>query len=327
VLDSRLATRRAALRTLSALALARCTSVAPSVLAQRSALTMNTRIVTHVAPALRQANTGFLVARLAEAMFGRGSLDPFIAGDEFSMAHPVFAPHPHAGFSAVTWMFEDGDGAFTNRDTFSDPRSVQIEPGALHWTAAGRGMVHEEVPTISGRAAHGVQLFVDLPRTLKQAPPEAHHASARDIPVVPYERARVRVVTGAHGAVRSALAVPTEVTLLDVLMDARAKLTHRAPATHNALVWVRRGAVKVNDTLVRAHSVARLAPSSELQREEIHLEAVDPKSELVIMHGRPLGQPVLSHGPFVGASAEELRAYVERYQRGEMGSLVPSFSR
>lgn len=288
---------------------------------------MNTRVVTRVAPALRQANTGFLIARLAEASFGRGSLDPFIAGDEFSMAYPVFAPHPHAGFSAVTWMFEDGDGAFTNRDTFSAERSVQIEPGAIHWTAAGRGMLHEEVPTVPGRAAHGIQLFVDLPRTQKQAPPAAHHASAADIPVVAHDRARVRVVVGAHHGTRAVITTPTEVTLLDVSMDAGGKLAHTAPADHNVLVWVRRGSVKLDDSVVSTHSIARLAPTTEAHRDQLVLEGLDPKSELVIMHGRPLGQPILAHGPFVGATPEELRAYVERYQRGEMGSLEPSFSR
>lgn len=288
---------------------------------------MNTRVVTAVAPALRQANTGFLIARLAETLFGRGSLDPFIAGDEFSMAHPVFAPHPHAGFSAVTWMFEDGDGDFTNRDTFSDPSTVQIEPGALHWTAAGRGMVHEEVPTVPGRGAHGIQLFVDLPRTQKQAAPSAHHASRADIAVVSHDRARVRVVTGSHGDVRSALAVPTEVTLLDVHMERGATVQHRAPAAHNALVWVRRGAAKVNGALVSTHAIARLAPSPEPHRDLIELEAIDPRTELVVMHGQPLGQPILAHGPFVGSTEEELRGYVQRYQRGEMGSLAPSFTR
>lgn len=288
---------------------------------------MNTRVVTAVAPALRQANTGFLIGRLAETLFGRGSLDPFIAGDEFSMAHPVFAPHPHAGFSAVTWMFEDGDGAFNNRDTFSTPSTVSIEPGALHWTAAGRGMIHEEVPAIPGRAAHGIQLFVDLPRAHKQAAPAAHHASRDAIAVVAHDRARVRVVTGSHGDVRSPLTIPTEVTLLDVLMERGAKVTHHAPAAHNALVWVRRGAAKVNGATVVAHAIARLAPSGEPQRERIELEAIDPSTELVVMHGAPLGQPILAHGPFVGSTEEELRGYVLRYQRGEMGSLAPSFSR
>ncbi len=283
------------------------------------------RTVTAVARALRQPGPGFLVARLSESMFGLGGLDPFIAGDEFVMGEPTFPPHPHAGFSAVTWMFEDGDGAFTNRDTFS-PGPVQIEPGALHWTAAGRGMLHEEVPTVPGRAAHGIQLFVDLPRALKQAPPRALHAARSDVSVAGADGARVRVVLGAHGAVRSALAPPTPVTLLDVALDRGARVVHRAPADENVLVWVRRGAARVNGADVAAHHAARLAPGDS-PADVVAIDGVDARTELAVLHGRPLGQPLLAHGPFVGSSPEELRGYVERYQRGEMGRLAPSFRR
>lgn len=283
------------------------------------------RSLTAVAEAGRQPGHSFLVARLSDSMFGRGGLDPFIAGDEFLMGEPTFPPHPHAGFSAVTWMFDDGDGAFTNRDTFS-ASAVQIDPGAFHWTAAGRGMMHEEVPTTPGRAAHGLQLFVDLPARLKQAAPRALHLSRDEVAVARSERATVRVLAGRHGEVRSALAPPTEVTLLDAALERGGQVTHRAPSSDNVLVWVRRGAAKVNGARVAAHQVARLAPEAG-PADEVVLEGEDDRTELIVLQGRPLGQPVVAHGPFVGSSQEEVRGYIERYQRGEMGRLAPSFVR
>jgi len=314
--------RKALLAVVSAVAGA-CTPTPPRFERRRD-LTMN-RSVTAVAEAARQPGHSFLVARLSESMFGRGGLDPFIAGDEFLMGEPTFPPHPHAGFSAVTWMFEDGDGAFTNRDTFS-PSAVQIDPGALHWTAAGRGMMHEEVPTTPGRAAHGLQLFVDLPAALKQSAPGALHLSRDEVTVARSERARVRVLAGAHADARSALAPPTAVTLLDAALDRGGRVTHRAPPSDNVLVWVRRGAVRVNGSRVAAHQVARLAPEPG-PGDEIVLEGEDDRTELIVLQGRPLRQPVIAHGPFVGASREEVRGYIERYQRGEMGRLPPSFTR
>ncbi len=281
------------------------------------------RTVTAVVPALRQPGSSFLVARLSESMFGRGGLDPFIAGDEFLMGEPTFAPHPHAGFSAVSWMFEDGDGAFTNRDTFS-AGPAQIEPGDLHWTAAGRGMMHEEIPTVRGRAAHGVQLFVDTPRAEKQSAPRAARSERAQVPVVQHEGARVRVVSGAHHDSRAPFDAPLPVTLLDAALDRGGRFAHRAPSSENVLVWVRRGAARVNGALVSAHHVARLAPGDS-PADEVSIDGVDPRTELVVMHGRPLGQPLIAHGPFVGSSEAELRGYVERYQRGEMGRLAPSF--
>ncbi len=283
------------------------------------------RSITAVADAFRQPGHSFLVARLSDSMFGPGGLDPFIAGDEFVMGEPTFPPHPHAGFSAVTWMFEDGDGAFTNRDTFS-ASPVQIDPGALHWTAAGRGMMHEEVPTVPGRAAHGLQLFVDLPVALKHAAPAALHLSRGEVSIARSERAQVRVLAGRHVDARSALAPPTEVTLLDATLERGAQVTHQAPSTDNVLVWVRRGAARVNGTRVTAHQVARLAPEPGLA-DALRLEGEDDRTELIVLQGRPLRQPRFAHGPFVGSSPEEVRRYVERYQRGEMGRLAPSFVR
>lgn len=191
-------------------------------------------------------------------------------GGVSTCSSPTFPPHPHAGFSAVTWMFEDGDGAFRNRDTFSGA-DARIEPGAIHWTAAGRGMLHEEVPEVPGRASHGIQLFVDLPAALKHGDPAALHLASSAVQAVLHEGARVRVVVGAHHGVTSPLA-PT-----------------RSPA------------------------------------RALRVEGVDGDTELVVLHGRPLGQPVIFHGPFVGTSREEVRGYADDYQRGRMGHLAPSF--
>jgi redox-sensitive bicupin YhaK (pirin superfamily) len=281
------------------------------------------REVTLVARAQENRAVPFLVTRLSEATLGRGALDPFLAGDEFVMRDPTFPPHPHAGFSAVTWMFEDGEGAFRNRDTFSGA-DARIEPGAIHWTAAGRGMIHEEVPEMPGRASHGIQLFVDLPAALKHGDPAALHLASSAVRSVLHEGARVRVVVGAHHGVTSSIVPPTAVTLLDARLERGGAFDHDVAPEENVLVWVRRGSAKVNGTRVDARSVARLAPTRAPARA-LRIDGVDEVTELVVMHGRPLGQPVIFHGPFVGTSSEEVRGYVEAYQRGRMGHLAPSF--
>ena len=89
-------------------------------------------------------------------------LDPFMGIDHAWMSAPTFPPHPHAGFSAVTYLFLDSETGIANRD--SQGNSTLIEPGGLHWTAAGRGVVHEENPAVLGRTAHLLQIFVNLPR-------------------------------------------------------------------------------------------------------------------------------------------------------------------
>lgn len=115
--------------------------------------------VRHTAIALVDNGRGFTSYGLFDQL---GSLDPFINLTDFRMLLPYFPAHPHAGFSVMTYMFEDSGGAFINRDSYGD--HSRIEPGALHWTQAGRGNQHEEVPEVPGEDCHGLQTDVGRPR-------------------------------------------------------------------------------------------------------------------------------------------------------------------
>ena len=64
-------------------------------------------------------------------------LDPFLMVDHFRMREAAFAPHPHAGFSAVTYLFDDSATGLVSRDSLGGEHA--IAPGGLHWTLAGRG--------------------------------------------------------------------------------------------------------------------------------------------------------------------------------------------
>jgi redox-sensitive bicupin YhaK (pirin superfamily) len=114
------------------------------------------------AAAPRQAHGGFEVAGLRSPQM---SMDPYLAIDHFVISRPQFRPHPHAGFSAVTLMFEDSPGSISNRD--STGTHVTLDPGDLHWTQAGSGIVHEEVPSEPPTPCHGAQIFIDLPATVE----------------------------------------------------------------------------------------------------------------------------------------------------------------
>ena len=101
----------------------------------------------------RSRSSGLTIAQLHADVLG-ASLDPFLMCDCFWMAQPFFPPHPHAGFSAVTYMLPESDGGFVNRDSLGH-RNL-IRPGALHWTEAARGVMHEEVPITPGLSCQGL---------------------------------------------------------------------------------------------------------------------------------------------------------------------------
>jgi len=171
-------------------------------------------------------------------------LDPFIGIDHAWMSAPTFPPHPHAGFSAVTYLFLDSETGMANRDSLGT-RNL-IEPGGLHWTAAGRGVVHEEVPAVTGSTTHLLQIFVNLPRDRQTAAPFALSLASQDVPVVQRPGARVRLPLGSFGGVHSPLAPQTEVSLLDVTLEAGAELEIPVPAGQRAFFMPINGSAEVD---------------------------------------------------------------------------------
>jgi hypothetical protein len=237
--------------------------------------------------------------------------------DHFHMAQPTFPPHPHAGFSAVTYMLEDSAGGFVNRDSRGD-RS-RIVPGALHWTRAGAGVVHEEVPEVRGVDCHGLQIFVKLPREYEEVAPAAYHLAPGDVPEVAGSGARVRVLAGALAGVTSPIPSLDGTTLLDVQLSAGARLELAVPAGREAFALVLAGAGRIGRVAVdRDDALALASPAS------VDL-AADVGLQLLLGHSPPLADAVHWSGPFCMTDPARLLAAHRRYEAGAMGRLDPSF--
>jgi redox-sensitive bicupin YhaK (pirin superfamily) len=253
------------------------------------------------------------------------SLDPILNVDDFRMSEPTFPPHPHAGFSAVTYLFEDSKGSFTNRDSLGD-RSV-IGPGALHWTQAARGMMHEEIPAVPGLESHGIQMFVNLRRAHKDASPRAFHVEASGIPELRREGARVRVLAGELEGARSPLTeLLTPIFFLDVHLERGATLRVPVPATHRAFVLAIAGAGTVGADADRRALPAHAAALFAEDGDELALGAGPEGLEALVLAGAPIGEHVVFGGPFAMTSRSEIQDAFARYERGEMGRLAPSFT-
>jgi redox-sensitive bicupin YhaK (pirin superfamily) len=278
------------------------------------------RIKTVVATSHLDTSTrgpGFKVQSLRAQM---GSLDPFVSLDEFHMSQPTFPPHPHAGFSAVTYMFEDSAGAFINRDSLGD-RSL-IGPGAFHWTQAARGVVHEEVPEHPGTDCHGVQMFVNLAAAHKDAPPRMLHLDRERIPELRQgQGVRVRVLAGESNGVRSPLELLTPVTLLDVHLEPGASFEHAVPAGHRSFVLPIRGAGFAGPDEEAVSLAHGLAAAFEDQGEVLRLRAGTEPLHALVGTGRPLREPLVAGGPFLMNTQEQITDAFRRFQAGGMGRL------
>jgi len=144
---------------------------------------------------------GFRVNRLLPSA-GCRAVGPWIFIDHFG---PVdvqpgmnidVRPHPHIGLATVTWLFE---GALMHRDSVGSAQ--RIEPGAINWMTAGRGIVHSERTPDDLRTrhwrAHGLQLWIGLPRALEETSPAFHHVPAGRLPDLAEQGARTRVLVGS----------------------------------------------------------------------------------------------------------------------------------
>jgi redox-sensitive bicupin YhaK (pirin superfamily) len=243
------------------------------------------------------------------------ALDPVVIVDHFRMSQPTFAPHPHAGFSAVTYLFEDSEDGFINRDSLG--HTLPIEPGALHWTQAGSGVMHEEIPHTPGRVSHGLQIFVNSSATHKQSAPAIFHRRADEIVVLePAPGVRVRVVLGDFGGVTARVGAHTPITLLDITLAPHARLAVPLPAGERAFAVISRGALA--ERAANEPHALRFADEGDA----VALHAGAQGAHLALLSGRPLAEPMFPKGPFIGSSAAEVTDMIRRFQSGAMGALA-----
>lgn len=268
---------------------------------------------------MHRANRGSYFRAYGLHVSDPAQIDPFLGIDHAWMSAPTFPPHPHAGFSALTYLFLDSETGIANRD--SQGNSTLIAPGGLHWTAAGRGVVHEENPAVLGSTTHLLQIFVNLPRERQDAAPFGLSLSPQDVPVVQLPGVRVRVPLGSFGGVRSPLAPPTEVTLLDIVLEAGAELKLPVAAGQRAFFMPILGSAEVGGESFSLDNLSVPILPIATEAMTYKLVAKPGGAKVAVFIGKPLSQLVFSNGPMTFASQESLTAATAAYHRGDFGGL------
>jgi redox-sensitive bicupin YhaK (pirin superfamily) len=167
------------------------------------------------------------------------ALSPLVLIDHFAMTGPTFELHPHAGMSAVTVLFEETQGWMSSHDSVHNDH--RIEPGDLHWTLAGKGIVHTQQPEGDHARLDGLQLFVNLPRRLKRIDPATMLLCARDVPLIEGPGIRLRVLAGALEGKISPLRTPEPILIVDGWLDAGARTVLPLPTGWNLCLYARLG--------------------------------------------------------------------------------------
>lgn len=215
---------------------------------------------------------------------GRPNIDPFVLMDEFDVRPPAgFPPHPHRGFEGITYMLE---GSFLHRDNLGN--AGRVVAGGMQRFTAGSGLAHSEMPGDPG-ANRGIQLWVNLAQTDKSLDPSWQQIEPEDLPVIDEGGVRVRILAGEG----SPLALRTAVTYEDIELAPGAEVRRQVPEGQRGFAYVLSGAATF-DGLATAEGEAR-----PVEAGEILLAAGESGARVILLAGRPHGEPIRQYGPFV----------------------------
>lgn len=263
---------------------------------------------------------GFVVRRPVPAR-GLEAVGPFILLDHMGPAllHPGEArgapTHPHAGMETLTYLLEGRGHHLDSLGNFS-----VMGPGDVQWMRAGSGIVHDEGPDEQARRdggrVHALQLWIDLPRPHRHAPPAYRQYQAAEIPVIDQgDGVTLRLIAGRFAGTAGPVETYADPFLLHVELAGGAA-ADIDPAVAEVAAYVLRGAGLVQGREVREGDFVRFAG-----RGAVELAAGPAGCDLILAGGPPLAEPIVRHGPFVMNSQVEVQAAVDRYRSGQFGAI------
>ncbi|MBX3222631.1 MAG: pirin family protein [Labilithrix sp.] len=268
-----------------------------------------------------------------EALRGRNIGQDFEKKDGWRMYHgdvvPGFPQHPHRGFETVTIM---RTGYVDHSDSLG--AAARFGPGDVQWLTAGQGIVHCEMfPLLESDKPNPLELFqiwLNLPKEDKLVAPHFAMLWSRDIPKLTFADAagRKTEVTVIAGRLEDQKGPPppprswasrpdTDVAIWTIKMDPNASWTLPPtgdPEINRTIYFFRGSSISLDGEVVDAH--AALAVRSD---RAVKLEAGDAPVDILILQGRPIGQPVAQYGPFVMNTRAEIQQAVVDYQRTRFG--------
>lgn len=229
-----------------------------------------------------------------------------------------FGPHPHRGFETLTFILQ---GELAHLDS-AGHESI-IRAGGVQWMTAGRGLVHAEISPEDFKRSGGpleiLQLWINLPARLKMTAPHYIGLQASEIPTIESDdgRARLHLISGEWNGRAGPIESLTGVFASTVEMREDASFTLAGLDRRHVFLYTVRGLIAVGGTQVPEFTLAELSEAGDTLTIEAATE-----STVLLCHGEPIGEPVVSYGPFVMNSQQEIRDAIRDYQAGKFFASV-----
>jgi len=197
-----------------------------------------------------------------------------------------------------------------------------LRNGGVQWMTAGRGIVHSEMPQQESGLMRGFQLWLNLPAAEKMKPAGYRDIQPEDIPTFSQEGATVKLIAGemvvsgaqVSGAVTGG---STDAMYADIQLEPNTRLSLPVPASHNALLYLYDGAASLvtgeEQTMLQDSAASVLA-----EGDEVLLATGSQPARLLLIAGKPIGEPIVQYGPFVMNTREEIEQTLRDYQSGRL---------
>ncbi len=258
---------------------------------------------------------------------GRMIGQDFTIKDGWRMYHgqqvPGFPQHPHRGFETITVVPE---GLVDHSDSMG--ATGRFGHGDVQWMTAGKGVLHSEMfPLVNDDMENPLLLFqiwLNLPRKSKFVDPHYKMLWAEDIPVHKTKEAELTIISGDFRATKSLDTTPDSwaadsengvaIWLIKVKPNGSLSLPVSSSEINRSLYFYKGSDLHIGDTAVKPNQGAELHAN-----EETVLENGTEEAHLLLLQGRPIGEPVVQQGPFVMNSQEEIYDTIREYQRTQFG--------
>ncbi|GAB3696581.1 pirin family protein [Spirosoma flavus] len=233
---------------------------------------------------------------------------------------PAGGPHPHAGFETVSLLLEGNMG----------DEAHQMKGGDLQLMTAGSGIIHTE--TIEGKASMRLlQLWLNLPKKDRWTQPRVQDLALESVPNQTKDGVTVRVYSGSLAGLTSPIQNYTPLIIADIQMEPNKATTQYIPASYTAFLYVLEGSIQVGDDVktINQNQVGWLNREPQNGLSELRLATGETGSRVILYAAEPQRDAIVSHGPFIGDSQEDIRRLYQDYRQGKMShiSSVPDAQR
>lgn len=226
---------------------------------------------------------------------------------------PVGGPHPHAGFETVSLLLEGSMG----------DEAHQMKGGDLQLMTAGSGIVHTE--TIEGKASMRLlQLWLNLPQKDRWVTPRVQDLPLEKVPTTTHNETTIKVYSGSLAGLTSPIRNYTPLIIADIHLQPGTTTVQYLPASFTTFLYVLEGSLHIGDEAQEIHQdqVGWLDRQAEESLSELKLTSGETGARVILYAGEPQGDAIVSHGPFIGDTQEDIRRLYQAYRQGKIHHIA-----